>query len=75
MQNGPELIEILEFGFFYSASEGLIGSNFYYLWSEPSPMNLKLAQRLRMVRTSKFMDVVFENPSNTDRVVGDCIQS
>ena len=45
----------------------------HYSWSEPLLMILKLRQRSQMVTSSNFINLVYENPSNTERVIGDSI--
>ena len=45
----------------------------HYSWSEPLLMTLKLGQYSQMVTSSNFISLVYENPSNTERVIGDSI--
>ena len=45
----------------------------HYSWSETLLMILKLGQRSQMVTTSRFINLVSENPLNTEKVIGDSI--
>jgi hypothetical protein len=45
----------------------------HFSWSEPLLMTLKLGQRPQMVTRSNFINLVSENPPDTERVIGDSI--